>query len=448
MTKAATRKSSGSSTLVPSADSAKNPRRQPAQTDSSRTFALTAQALAVQRTCGCGGNGANADLLRREVIQPRLSISAPGDALELEANRAADEVMRMPARPARPPTLSQLTTSVSVGRSCDTCASAEGDLASVVARATAGGGQALDESAREFMEPRFGRDFTDVRVHTSNAAAESARAMDALAYTVGNDIVFAAGQYAPHTEPGRRLIAHELAHTAQQSRPVVSRKLGPVGIGGCAISLGMDIGIYGSRATAALASTWQGWLNSLWRGSAACHGNSAGACDTHVTASVTAHPDINWWWKVPEANSSYVREPGYRAVTNVLIDSGDWPIDADNRTIVHEVGHLMGQKDYYWRLPFLGNRSQSGYVNDIMANCYQDPGPTEYGPALSRILADHNINCPCCIVYPPCSANNCALNPGLPCSAVGGRRHCEWIRAHNTPEAVTRYGVDCATLSK
>lgn len=44
------------------------------------------------------------------------------------------------------------------------------------------------------------------------------------------------------------------------------------------------------------------------------------------------------------------------------------------------------------------------------------------------------------------TANNCAPNPDLPCSAVAGRRHCEWIRANNTPQALARYGVDCATL--
>jgi hypothetical protein len=66
------------------------------------------------------------------------------------------------------------------------------------------------------MEPRFGHDFSRVRVHTGTQAAESAQAVNALAYTVGQDVVFGAGRYAPHTHEGRRLIAHELTHVIQQ----------------------------------------------------------------------------------------------------------------------------------------------------------------------------------------------------------------------------------------
>src|SRR5262249_52834025 len=77
-------------------------------------------------------------------------------------------------------------------------------------------GQSLDSETRTFMESRFGHDFTDVRVHTDERAAESAQAVNALAYTVGNDMVFGAGQYEPKTPQGQYLIAHELAHVAQQ----------------------------------------------------------------------------------------------------------------------------------------------------------------------------------------------------------------------------------------
>ncbi len=77
-------------------------------------------------------------------------------------------------------------------------------------------GQPLDHTTRAFMEPRFGHDFGDVRVHTDPHAAESACAVNALAYTVGNHIAFGTGQYQPHSGAGRRLLAHELAHTVQQ----------------------------------------------------------------------------------------------------------------------------------------------------------------------------------------------------------------------------------------
>jgi hypothetical protein len=77
-------------------------------------------------------------------------------------------------------------------------------------------GQALDDSTRAYMEPRFGQDFSGVRVHADAHAAESARAVHAHAYTVGRDVVFGAGQFAPRTSAGRELLAHELTHVVQQ----------------------------------------------------------------------------------------------------------------------------------------------------------------------------------------------------------------------------------------
>jgi len=77
-------------------------------------------------------------------------------------------------------------------------------------------GQPLDQATRAFMEPRFGHDFSRVRVHMDAQSARTAAEMDARAFTVGRDIVFGAGEYVPATPDGRRLIAHELAHTIQQ----------------------------------------------------------------------------------------------------------------------------------------------------------------------------------------------------------------------------------------
>lgn len=78
-------------------------------------------------------------------------------------------------------------------------------------------GQPLDAQTRAFMEPRFGQDFSRVRVHSDAGAAESARSVNAHAYTVGRDVVFGPGHYAPHSSEGRGLIAHELTHVVQQT---------------------------------------------------------------------------------------------------------------------------------------------------------------------------------------------------------------------------------------
>jgi hypothetical protein len=92
-------------------------------------------------------------------------------------------------------------------------------------------GQPLDPAAREALEPRFGRDFSQVRVHSDGRAAESARAVDALAYTVGPQIVFAGGRYEPGRGAGLKLLAHELTHVVQQEGRDTSGPLrvGPAG---------------------------------------------------------------------------------------------------------------------------------------------------------------------------------------------------------------------------
>jgi hypothetical protein len=78
-------------------------------------------------------------------------------------------------------------------------------------------GQPLNAETRAFFEPRFGQDFSHVRAHTDARAAKSADAVNALAYTVGQDIVFGAGRYMPETQAGRKLLSHELTHTVQQA---------------------------------------------------------------------------------------------------------------------------------------------------------------------------------------------------------------------------------------
>ena len=117
------------------------------------------------------------------------------------------------------------------GGECDKCRSAATDLhrsacspaapasmPAIVDDVLSSSGQPLDSDIREWMEPRFGHDFSHVRIHTDQRAAESAQAVNALAYTVGHDVVFNTGRYQPGTESGGRLLAHELTHVVQQGR--------------------------------------------------------------------------------------------------------------------------------------------------------------------------------------------------------------------------------------
>ncbi len=103
-----------------------------------------------------------------------------------------------------------------------------------------GGGRPLDPATRAFMEPRFGYDFSRVRVHSGATADQSARDINAHAYTTGHDIVFGAGRFAPGTHEGRRLIAHELMHVVQQSRAARVRPGQSQGEGLCAPASDVD----------------------------------------------------------------------------------------------------------------------------------------------------------------------------------------------------------------
>lgn len=157
-------------------------------------------------------------------VQTKLTISEPGDEYEQEADRVAEQVIRMPDAH-----ILQRKCAIA-GEEGEECrlrakelsgqavpAIPESGVPPIVHEVLRSSGQPLDPSTRTFMESRFGHDFNRVRVHTDGLAARSAQAVGAGACTVGNEVVFGQQNYAPHTEVGRRLIAHELAHVVQQS---------------------------------------------------------------------------------------------------------------------------------------------------------------------------------------------------------------------------------------
>lgn len=91
-------------------------------------------------------------------------------------------------------------------------------------------GAPLADETRDFMESRFGADFRDVRIHTDSKASDSARSVQAHAYTVGNNVVFQSGKYEPETDSGQRMLAHELTHVVQQRSGPVAGTPAPGGI--------------------------------------------------------------------------------------------------------------------------------------------------------------------------------------------------------------------------
>lgn len=163
-------------------------------------------------------------------VQAKLKVSEPGDQYEREADRVADRVMRMQAPPQPPADVSD--TPVTVQRKCQACEREDDDVirrkpvasaatmpASFVSEPSIlGGGRSLDTVTRGFFEPRFGHDFSHVRIHADAQAASMARGLGAKAFTLGRDIVFSEGEYVPGSYSGRRLLAHELTHTIQQNK--------------------------------------------------------------------------------------------------------------------------------------------------------------------------------------------------------------------------------------
>jgi hypothetical protein len=161
-------------------------------------------------------------------LQPKLAVGRVDDPLEHEADRVADRVMRMPVS-----SVSLSATPTRLSRKCAACEEEEAqtlqtkragrplaatsEAPDVVHDVLSSPGQPLDPGTRAFFEPRFGHDLSLVRVHTDAKSAQSARSVNALAYTVGNDVVFDTGQYTPAVSESRRLIAHELAHVVQQT---------------------------------------------------------------------------------------------------------------------------------------------------------------------------------------------------------------------------------------
>ena len=132
-------------------------------------------------------------------IQAKLTIGAVNDPLEAEADRVAAEVLERPDADVS-------ERSPSHARGVQT---SEG---------LPFGGRPLDEETRAFFEPRFGYDFSRVRIYPDERAGDSARSMGALAYTTGANIAFDSGRYQPNTGEGRRLLAHELTHVVQQGQ--------------------------------------------------------------------------------------------------------------------------------------------------------------------------------------------------------------------------------------
>lgn len=177
----------------------------------------------VLRQCDCGGSCTScAGKAKEHTIQTKLTITPADDVCEQEAERVADRVMAMT------PCCDVSSVPLGVQRFTGQTSGEAGIVPASVDHVLTRPGNQLEPELRKDMEHRFSDDFSQVRIHTGSEAAQSAREIQANAYTAGNQIVFGAGKYDPGTFEGKRLIAHELTHTIQQrgaEAPAIQREV-------------------------------------------------------------------------------------------------------------------------------------------------------------------------------------------------------------------------------
>ena len=179
----------------------------------------------LQRKCTTCANKTTAEeecsgcASKKAKLQRKLSIGASNDPLEHEADRVADQVMSMTSNSG----ISNISPRIQ--RAPTNSGGSDFNVPDSVNKVLNDSGQRMQSSLRQDMEQRFGRDFSQVRLHTGSAAEQSARDVNAHAYTVGQNIVFGSGQFSSETAAGRHLLAHELVHTVQQSPNVIRRQV-------------------------------------------------------------------------------------------------------------------------------------------------------------------------------------------------------------------------------
>lgn len=188
----------------------------------------------LQRACACGGTCTHCAGKDETTLpfQTKLKIGPANDRYEREADRVADTVMRMPEPGLRRQPIEEeeeimqtkpLATQITPLVQRDAPAGGGGAAPPIAHTILRTPGRPLGTGTRHFMESRFGADFSGVRVHTGTQAEAAARSVQARAYTVGQHVVFGAGEYAPGSSGGKRLLAHELTHVVQQHGAIPAR---------------------------------------------------------------------------------------------------------------------------------------------------------------------------------------------------------------------------------
>lgn len=314
--------------------------------------------LFLQRTIG---NQAVQRLKKSGTLEAKLRIGQPGDVYEQEADKVAEQVMRLTnvskandtkandtrGQPKYPKCLNGLSRLLGKDKNDEKLREKETHDKTLEVtphiesnvNSFKGSGQPLPESTRAFFEPRFGRDFSQVRVHTDAKAVKSAGALNAEAYNVGQDVVFGEGQYAPGTRAGQKLMAHELVHVIQQDTDVRQELImaqepntGSGGVGSERGAEGGESGMVGDKGSAPGASP-------------PTPATSAGVVRRMISCPprLTADKPVPSGWKPYQGDSS-VFHCGFRGI---LEDRAPTANDLQNECFYDHSGLLVDENHPY-----------------------------------------------------------------------------------------------------
>jgi hypothetical protein len=371
-------------------------------------------------------------------FQPKLAINAPGDAYEQEADAMGEHVMRVPDKNFHQSFFKPAISSIQ--RKCAHCAeeekqmqrkenssaekNADNSIENYVNNLN-GKGKALDELTRSFFEPKFGHDFSNVKIHDDAEAAASAKSINALAYTVGNNIVFGSNQFQSQSDQGKKLLAHELTHVVQQTNGIkpkmiqrypwpyplhrnreVSQSISET-ISGAPAAYSAWNGTYTwdshfrielsavtgtvsvimrlySTAPLAIRRAWERAIERKWSGRLYLRirvpGVTEGPCKLKVL--------VNLQWVNDPARAHYTINPqapgttsSGRAGIGGTSSMTDWGT-ADTTDITHEFGHMLGNPEEYF------TTNGTNYATAGRAG-FRDPGGGIMNNPAERVHSRH-----------------------------------------------------------
>lgn len=335
-----------------------------------RTLALSAASAA-----GRGASAGDAPVPARG----KLRVGADDDPLEQEADRLGSSVLHAPAAAGTAP----------AGPAANGPAPRGGGAHAppVVHQVLHAPGQPLEEPVRAEFEGRFGQSFAGIRIHADRRAAESADALQARAYTVAQHIAFGAGQYAPETREGKRLLAHELAHTVQQTAarphdPVVQRRRLPAGagLGGVLPAGGAAFSAHRKGLVRALRRAW-GALTAAQQTTVRTNAAGFGITGATDAALFTALAGATSAQLTSFASEIRTAAPGLELGDPALIDTGPRPGTPDAANITT----LVSNTDAIFNTIATGARDPD--LTQVFGAPHVATAKTKYANARTRMNA-------------------------------------------------------------